>query len=59
MEDYLDPNQLLDRFSAVSAQLHHEEGDREILLKEHSELMEQAKRKGWFTAPEVTSSVES
>jgi hypothetical protein len=55
MEDYLDPNQLLDRFSTVSALLHHEEGDREDLLKEHLELVEQAKRKGWF-ALQLTAS---
>ena len=48
MEDYLDRTRLIERYATVASQLHHEQGDREALLKERAHLVERGKKMGMF-----------
>lgn len=48
MEEYLDRALLIDRYATVASQLHHEQGDREALLKERAQLVEQGRKMGMF-----------
>jgi len=44
----IDPYWLIERYATVVAQLHDERGDREALLGERDQLIEQGRRIGLF-----------
>jgi hypothetical protein len=45
----IDPYWLVERYATVMAQLHDEQGDRETLLAERKQLIEQGRRIGFLS----------
>jgi hypothetical protein len=55
MEEHLDRARLIERYATVASQLHHEQGDREALLKERAQLVERGKKMGMFQTLSASS----